>query len=377
MFQTRWFKALLTFCTLLLVVAACIEIYARLANRGRRIVEAHPVDARIEISNPPTWLTRGIVQNLLNEAYQYAQKNKANYDRSRDVLDSSILKEMAELYTGGTAVGGETDSRQVIGYNAWISRITEVRRVVAKDKSQQTIEIYADWREPAAWIRVDMPGQVAAGTAPAATSASQLLVAPAAMSATAAALPVKSVFYLIDAEGTRLPMDYQSADRTRSGLMTITGIDLPEVDGKPAVPDPGRRWTASGGGAIGEDLGAALKLATTLEKERFAGQIDAIDAANYKGRRDPRAAWMVLDTVWKTADGTGSGPCIVDWGRPIGEEKYYEVQAAVKIRRLGELYQTYHRIDAGRDYVDIRMDMTVGPRIASQGPDADVPAVHG
>src|SRR4051812_46173871 len=80
--QAPWFKVMITCCGVLLVIAACIEIYRRAEKYGVKVVESHPVDARIEITNPPAWLHRDIVSNLLDEAYHYASKDEAMYKRS-------------------------------------------------------------------------------------------------------------------------------------------------------------------------------------------------------------------------------------------------------------------------------------------------------
>ena len=44
------------------------------------------------------------------------------------------------------------------------------------------------------------------------------------------------------------------------------------------------------------------------------------------------------------------------WGRPVGQEIYYEVPTAAKLQMLNEIYAKYNRIDAGRDSVDIRWE---------------------
>ncbi len=286
LWRAKGFKRLLSALVLLAVVAVCVVGYTRANNYGTRIVQARPVDARIEIVNPPAWLDRRIVGALLDEAYQLAQKDQATYDRSRNTQDAGILREFADLYTGTAKASpappatAATDpapvNRQTVGYNAWIKQITEVRRNVAKDKSIQTIEITAEWREPAAWVRV------------------------------------KDLLCLIDADGTRLPGDYHADDRPRSRLMAMTGIDLPATQ---VVPQPGERWTAAGG-QLGGDLLAGMNLVNALRHQQFAGQISEIDLSNYEGRQNPLAAWIVLDTVFNVPGGSGvPAASQVQWGR--------------------------------------------------------------
>jgi hypothetical protein len=97
-----------------------------------------------------------------------------------------------------------------------------------------------------------------------------------------------------------------------------------------------------------------MSLAQTLRTQRYASQIAAIDVSNFAGRKDPREPWIVFQTIWAGADGS---PRVVQWGRPMGQEKIYEVQASWKLKSLGELYLRYARIDADRDIVDIRTEV--------------------
>jgi hypothetical protein len=330
--QARWFRGLLTFCTVLIVIAGCTEIYRRAANYGTKVVEATPVNAEIVIKSPPAWLHRDILMMLHDEAYNFARRDQATYDRVRNILDNDVLREIADLYTGVEKVDGTVVRRQSQGYNAWIKRITAVRRNVAKDKSRQTIEIDAEWRAPAAWVRV-----------PSAEGEPRLC--------------------LVDEEGVRLPGDYQAGDRSRSSLLVLTGIELPVVEGKGRVPQPGERWTAGTTGKVGDDFVSGMKLVKMLQNEAFVAQIDAVDMTNYKGRIDNRSPWILLQTIYKTDAGT---PRVIHWGRPAGEESVYEVKAVAKLRVLNEIYLRFNRIDAGRDYVDIRTELIRLPKLASQ-----------
>ncbi len=327
----RWFKGLLSVASVVAVIAVCGEVGRRATTYGRHVVESHPVDARIEISNPPAYLDRAIVNSLLQESYSLAQKDEATYNRARNVMDGSILREFADVYTGTEMVDGKSTPRQTLGYNAWIEKITQVRREVAKDKSLQTIQIIAEWRQPAAWVRVG------------------------------------DKLCLIDPQGVRLPGDYRPEDRPRSRLLVITGVDLPLVDGTPTMPRPGEKWAAGKNGTIGDDMQAAMALLERLKKQPFATQIDAVDMSNFNGRKDAdaRTPWITLQTIWQAGDGTGGGARVVQWGRPIGEEKYYEVQADVKLKTLNEIYRRFGRIDAGRDYVDIRTEVVRLPKLAA------------
>ncbi len=325
LWRRRGFKTAVSFCTLMAVIGACAGLYARATNYGQQVVAAHPVDARIEMANSPAYLDRRIVNALLDEAYQFAQRDEATFNRARNTLDGGILREIADLYTGTQTVQGQSVRRQTVGYNAWISNIVEVRREVAADKSRQTIQIFAQWRMPAAWVRVN------------------------------------DTLYLIDAQGMRLPGDYKLEDRGRSKLLVITGVELPVAGGRAGVPLPGEPWAAGKDGVLGGDLLAGMQLAGTLGRQAFAAQVAAIDVSNQGGRRDARAPWLVLDTIWQTA---GGGPSVVQWGRPVGEESFYDVKAEVKIKNLNEIYQRFNRIDAGREYADIHTEVVKLSKLA-------------
>ena len=326
----RWFGPLVTFSVVLIILAVCVEIYCRACNFGARVVQSHPVEARIEISNPPAYLDRRIVQALLDEAYQFARKDSDTYHRVRNILDGQVLKEFAGLYTDSAGEEGKSTDRQSVGFNAWIKGITQVQRTVSPDKSFQTIQIFAEWRQPAAWISVG------------------------------------DAMYLIDAQGTRLPGVYRPEDRAGSRLMAITGLTALKPDGPNGIPAPGRRWDVAENGAMSGDLAAGMELVGFLQTQRFAWQIDAVDMANFSGRQDARGPWIVLNTIWEGTAGGGGRATQVYWGRPIGEEKYYEVQAEAKLKTLNEVFLRFNRIDAGRDYVDIRTEVVRLPKLASE-----------
>ena len=228
--------------------------------------------------------------------------------------------------------------RQATGYNAWISKVIQVRRDMAADKSVQTIQIFAEWRQPAAWVRA---GDMA---------------------------------YLIDAAGTWLPGDYPLKTRQAGRLMTLAGLELPVADGKSVVPLPGELWRggASGeakSGPAGEDLLAGMKMIGALQGQKYVKQIDAIDLSNFGGRKDAKAAWITLATVFAGDQGV---PHVVQWGRPIGREKFYDWKAADKLKgATDDIYGRFGRIDLGREYVDIHAEGVRIPHLASQ---ADEPA---
>jgi hypothetical protein len=314
-YEISWIRGLISFCVILLVISALIEAYRRADQYASGVVkkEFTPATAgnvhitlTAKLMNKPAWLDQAILDQLFAETQTFAARDQATYDRLLNPLDHDVLQEIAANYTG-TDAGGV--NHWTLRDNAWIQKITEVRRVISADQKSETIEVYADYRQPDAWVAY------------------------------------KDKFYLLDKEAVRLPGEYSAQDRKATpGLMAISGIDLPV--GMKEVPQPSETWT-------GEDVAAGMKLADYLRGQPFDGQVASIDMTNFEGRVDKQLPWILLDTIWSTADGK---PRVIDWGRPLGEESFYEVKAAAKLKALNEIYLRFSRIDADRDYVDIRTD---------------------
>jgi hypothetical protein len=330
--QTRWFGSLLSFCVLLLIVAGLVQFYAKAERYAGQTIknkfsaEDAALQPKIpllcELKNQPSWLDKTILDQIFNETQEFAARDQVTYDRLQNPLDQDILREIAENYTG-------TDSKGVnhwaLRNNAWIRKIVEVRRVIAKDKKSQTIEIYAEYRQPAAWVIYN------------------------------------DKCYLVDGALVRLPGEYSQADRRASGqLMAITGVQLPA--GSTSVPEPSATWNTP-------DLAAGLQMVQFLHAQRFVSQIDAVNMANFQGRKDSRQPWIVLDTIWPTS-ADPSKPRVVQWGRPVGEESFYDVSAKAKLKSLNQLFMQYHRIDANRDFVDIHTEQIWIPKTAAAGDDS-------
>jgi hypothetical protein len=327
-YEVPWIRSLISFCVVLLVIAALIESYhAAKAYANRVVVQefteqpnalgAEKIALSAELMNKPAWLDPAILNTIFAETQNFAARDQATYNRLLNPLDKDVLKELADNYTGTDASGV---NHWTLRDNAWIKKITQVRRVVSKDQAghkSETIEIYAEFRSPAAWVQSG------------------------------------DKFYLIDDAFVRLPGEYSLADKNATaGLMAITNVDLPE--GKKEVPLPSASWTT-------EDLAAGMKMVDLLQKQRFVGQIASIDMANFKGRKDALKPWILLNTTFAAADGS---PRVVRWGRSIGDEKFYEVSAAAKVQALNEIFLRFARIDANHDYVDIRTEQVLLPKAA-------------
>jgi hypothetical protein len=327
--EVPWIRSLIRLCVVLLVVAALIESYQALKAYGNRVVRneftqqpngvgVEKITLAAELKNKPTWLDKTILDTIFAETQSFAARDQPTYNRLLNPLDKDVLKEIADNYTGTDSAGVD---HWTLRDNAWIKKINEVRRVVSKDHKSETIEIYAEYRQPAAWVQKG------------------------------------DKFYLIDSEFVRLPGEYSAADRNATeGLMAITNVDLP--DAAKTVPEPSDSWNS-------DDLAAGMKLVDLLHSQRFVSQIASIDMANFRGRKDPLKPWILLNTIWPAADGN---PRVIDWGRSLGDEKFYEVSSAAKVQALNEIYLRFARIDANHDYVDIRTEQVRLPKVVT---DAD------
>jgi len=290
-YRVKWVRQSLMFCGLLAAVAGCYVGGTRLHQYGQEqvVVEREKMRLYVKLMNKPAWLNKAILDRIAGETEAFVCRDVATYGRLTNPLDKEILAEVAANYANHPA------RRE----NGWMKRIVEVRRVVDPNGKSQTIEIYAEYRRPVAWVSVN------------------------------------EMCYLVDEEMVRLPNAYSQADRKAVvGLMAMMGVEE-------RVPEVGERFE-------GEDLSAGLKLVELLRDKKYASQIDVIDVSNFAGRSDEKASWIVLKTVWPGR--------VVLWGRTPGEEKFWEISTAAKLKVLDDIEVKFKRIDAGRDYVDIRRD---------------------
>ncbi len=317
-----WVRGVLTLAVVLLLIAGMIEGYRRVVARyATRVVEtqAEKIAVTAKLMNTPPWLDPGILNSIIGETAALAQRDMATYDRFRNPLDQGILREIHDNYLA-------TDQNGINHWakdnNAWIKKITRIERVISPDRKSQVIEIFADYRKPAAWV--ESGGKC----------------------------------YLIDDQRVRLPGEYTLAERKASGkLMMITGVDLPPADkGAPAVPAPSTSWNT-------DDLAAAMTLVPLLKDQPYAAQILAIDMTNFQGRKDKLQPWISLETDRLASDGS---PSRVLWGRPPGKTTFYDISDAAKLKALSLLFVKYNRIDAGYDFVDIHTEQVMVPSAAAQ-----------
>jgi hypothetical protein len=145
-------------------------------------------------------------------------------------------------------------------------------------------------------------------------------------------------YYLVDGQQVRLPGE-SSKNLYGANYATLYGIDED-------VPAPGGSWKSP-------ELVEGLKLAGAIYGQPFTSQIALINMTNFGGRaasvapNDAGSAQISMLTYYGTQ---------VYWGRPIGSEGLNEVRPSRKIATLAEVFQKFNRIDAGRQWIDVRYD---------------------
>ncbi len=296
--EIPWVRSMLMFCVVLLIVALLAEGFSRLNIYGKMLMaqraQKRPLKSIVMVGAPP-WLSSPILNSLASEAVEYTIFNKQHSTyaaKLRNPLDGEILQILARHFT--------QDQSQ--GFNAWIKRVSYVRRVWLPH--EQIIEIACQYRRPAGLVSVN------------------------------------GKYYLISPHGTRLPGSYAPADLPAlNWLMRISGVPV-------SVPLPGRQFSATG-------ITLGLKMIRLLSPQPYAGEIQSIDLANMYAHVPLTTPKIILKTRFGTQ---------IYWGLPPGQEGFYEVPATRKLQLLEDVYQQYHRIDAGRAYIDIRSDEVLVPR---------------
>jgi hypothetical protein len=140
----------------------------------------------------------------------------------------------------------------------------------------------------------------------------------------------RSGAHLIDAAGVRLPFSYTASEAKATGLAMILGVQQP-------MPAAGKAWE-------GEDLAAGLKLAACIVGQSWFGQVAGIDVSNHGGRISDRRAHLRIVTAIN-GEGEPLNPAGIDWGRPPGEERFFEPTAAWKLRRIATEFAKHGRLD--------------------------------
>lgn len=142
----------------------------------------------------------------------------------------------------------------------------------------------------------------------------------------AALIQQEEKYFLVDAEGVRLPGVYIH----NSNWRLIEGIAKP-------APLAGAKWE-------GDDVRAALAVLIAIQLEPFGGQIVGVSVANFRGRSDPRASHIELLT-----DQAGGR---IRWGSAPGSE-LEENGVHQKLTLLRENFSRTGRVDARHPVIDV------------------------
>ena len=299
--QIPWVRGVLAACVVGAVAAGIIQSWHYIHIYARKIIQQHdkrPLK-RIVLLNTPHWLSKSLLDQIAQEAVNYTIYNPRHPDYAmqlRDPLNGTILKILARHYL----------QDQGVGENAWIKRITFIRR--AWTPNAQIIEISAVYRQPAALVDGPTGG------------------------------------YMVSPGGVRLPGLYKA-----NQLSAIQW--LVQIIGSQAAPP------VAGAHVDSPRIQVALKLIHLLAPQPYYGQIAAINLRNLGGKSSSLAPQITLITRFGTQ---------VWWGRAPGQEGFYEVPAARKLESLARIYARFGRIDADRAYVDIRGDQVLVPKPTTQ-----------
>ncbi len=140
-------------------------------------------------------------------------------------------------------------------------------------------------------------------------------------------------YFLVDAEGTRLPGEY--ASRADAGLDLLLVVFV-----RSTAPPAGKVWSDP---AVVEGAKVAAFLRKYDEIVR-AAKITAVDTSNIGGRRTPRESEITLLTVDQTR---------IYWGKPLDTELSRELSPGSKIANLEAVLEQEGNL-VGKEYVDLR-----------------------
>jgi hypothetical protein len=202
------------------------------------------------------------------------------------------------------------DTAAILSRNPWIKQVREIRRAYGK-RPGDTLEIDCDFRAPIALVHWN------------------------------------HYYWLVDSHGVKLP-DQFTAQQLPSIVKGIDGrLNLRIIEGVREAPvESGRTWQ-------GKDLAAALDLVKLFSGAGWAEEIVKVDVSNFGGAIKPQEAHITLVTRYGTS---------IFWGRPISEDDFIvEVPTSEKLHRLQQVYAQYGRVDAGRSWIDIRLDEVTYP----------------
>lgn len=207
------------------------------------------------------------------------------------------------------------DTRELLEANPWIQDVRQIRRAYGQ-RPGDTLEIDCDYRAPVALVRW------------------------------------KDYYWLVDGSGVKLPEAFGETFLPRIMFGQDHKVNIRVVDGvQQPPPESGAKW-------LGDDLKAGLELVKLLYGRPYAEEVEKVDVANFAGRRDAKAAQLVLVTKYKTQ---------LRWGRPLSasDDFFVEVTPAQKLKYMESIYSELHRVDANCEWVDLRFDTPTRPSAPS------------
>ena len=280
----RW-RAALHLCLVVVLAGGCL--YAVRAMRGyvETNVDESTEPPAVVFKNRPAWMS-DLLAGLLARSFRPAGPQGV-FDRDALVKTTARLKA-----------------------SPWVAKVNQVRRVYGKGAGD-TIEVDCEFRAPIALVR----------------SASNPLD-----------------YWLVDAEGVKLPDKFAAADVPkvvstpggRTNIRIIEGVE------SPPPRDAGQKWA-------GNDLAAGLELVRRLYDQPFADDIVKVNVDNFGGRIDLREAQIVLVTKYNTE---------IRWGRPwSATDAFIEVRPERKMAVLRSMMAEFGRVDGKLAGIDIRFDV--------------------
>ena len=194
--------------------------------------------------------------------------------------------------------------------NPWVKQVKRVRRAYGQSAGD-TIEIECDFRTPMALVAT------------------------------------RDQYILVDNEGVRLPAAFPNTQPPRMMFAADGAVNIRLIEGVSALPPAkdGLKWT-------GDDLKAGLDMVKFLYGRPMAEEIHAVNVTNFRGRKSSHEAQLVLVTKYQTE---------IRWGEPLFVAFAAELSKEEKLERLARVRDQYGRIDAGRPWIDIRMDKITYP----------------
>ena len=124
-----------------------------------------------------------------------------------------------------------------------------------------------------------------------------------------------TVLVRVAADGLVLPGKYKRTASEAKLYRRILGVTT-------EAPKAGAKWEAA-------DLQAGVALLKLIDPRPFGSEITAVDVSNYKGRKNPTKAHLVLMT---------DEQAYLYWGRAIGTEGRLEADHLTKLKNLNALF---------------------------------------